>query len=262
MGGNPDSDAILYAETDDIGVITLNRAEQLNTFRRQDYIDLLRVIEAVRNARVRVLIVTGKGRAFSAGQDLAELQDGAIHADDQRALLDTLQSITRGLGSLDIPTIVAFNGFAVGAGLEMALACDFRIATAESYFMFAEAKRGLFPTNGVLWFLPRLVGMAHARAMLLSGRRFDAMYAHRIGLINEIATGDVMAHAMKLADELAQNAPSTIAGVKTLLRGAFDVSLGEMMEREIEYNEAVARGPDFAEGIRAFLEKRKPDFRR
>ncbi|HVK82404.1 MAG TPA: enoyl-CoA hydratase/isomerase family protein [Verrucomicrobiae bacterium] len=256
--------AILYTEIGDVGVVSLNRPDQLNTFRHEDYDTLWALIGRVREAAVRALVITATGRAFSAGQDLGELDaDKIADADEQQEILETLQDITRRLIALDIPTIVAFNGFAVGAGLEMALACDFRIAAPESYFMFAEAKRGLFPTNGVLWLLPRLVGLAHAREMLLSGRKFDADYALRVGLVHEVVpAADLSARAIALATELAENAPATIAGVKALLRETFDISLASMMQREVEYNRAITGSADFAEGVSAFLEKRKPNFRR
>lgn len=264
MGEQPGGrKAILYIEVNDVGVISLNRPEQLNTFRRQDYEALLAQIAAVRNSSVRALVITATGRAFSAGQDLGELDaDKLADGVEQGQILATLQDITASLVALDIPTIAAFNGFAVGAGLEMSLACDFRIAAQESYFMFAEAKRGLFPTNGVLWLLPRLVGLSHAREMLLSGRKFDADYALRVGLLNEIVpASELSPRALALAAELAENAPSTIAGIKQLLRSTFDISLEEMLRREVEQNRAITGGKDFAEGVSSFLEKRKPNFR-
>jgi enoyl-CoA hydratase/carnithine racemase len=265
MGEQPGGrKAILYIETNDVGVISLNRPEQLNTFRRQDYEALLAQIVAVRGSSIRALVITATGRAFSAGQDLGELNaDKLADGAEQALILQTLQDITASLVALDIPTIAAFNGFAVGAGLEISLACDFRIAVEESYFMFAEAKRGLFPTNGVLWLLPRLVGLAHAREMLLSGRKFDAQYAFRIGLLNDVVPAtDLAARAMALASELAENAPSTMAGIKAQLRDTFDVSLDEMLKREVEQNRAITGGADFSEGVSSFLEKRKPNFRR
>lgn len=264
MGQQAGRQSILYTESNDVGVICLNRPEQLNTFRREDYETLLAQIAQVRDSSVRALVITGNGRAFSAGQDLGELKEDTI-ADvaGQDEILATLQNITLSLIGLDIPTIVAFNGFAVGAGLEMSLACDFRIATPESYFMFAEAKRGLFPTNGVLWLLPRLVGLAHAREMLLTGRKFDAEYALRVGLVNEVTpAASLHARAMELAGELADNAQATVAGIKTLLRATFDVSLSEMMAREVEFNRDITGSADFNEGVNAFLQKRKPNFRR
>lgn len=264
MGEQPGGrKAILYVEVNDVGVISLNRPEQLNTFRREDYEALLVQLAAVRTSSARALVITATGRAFSAGQDLGELDaDKLVDGAEQAAILGMLQDITASLVALDIPTIAAFNGFAVGAGLEMALACDFRIAAGESYFMFAEAKRGLFPTNGVLWLLPRLIGLAHAREMLLTGRKFDAEYALRVGLLNEVVpAAELSPRALALASELAENAPSTIAGVKALLRSTFDVSLEDMLKREIEYNRAITGGRDFAEGVSAFLQKRKPNFR-
>lgn len=259
-----DKQSILYSETDGIGLIILNRPDRLNTFRRTDYENLLNIIRSVKTPAVRALVLTARGRAFSAGQDLAEISAGQLPGEDEQdEMLAIMQDITRTLAGLPIPTLTAFNGFAVGAGLEMALACDFRIATPQSYFMFAEVRRGLFPTNGVLWLLPRLVGLAHARDMLLTGRRIDAAHALGTGLINQIiGEEDLQSHALGFAGELADNAHDTICGIKALLHQTYDLSLEEMMRREIDYNRASAASEDFAEGVSAFLEKRTPDFRR
>lgn len=256
--------AFLYDQTGDVGLITLNRHDRLNTFRRQDYETLLMLLQSVRDSSVRSLVILGTGRAFSAGQDLSEIEAGKISdADEQESLLTMMQDITRTLSDMDIPTITAFNGFAVGAGLEIALACDFRIGVPESYFMFAEVRRGLFPTNGVLWLLPRLVGLANAREMLLTGRKFDAAHALHVGLLNEVVPADRLRdRAMQLATELAGNSLDSIAGIKSLLRITYDLSLEEMMQCEVDHNRAMTESPDFAEGVSAFLEKRMPDFRR
>lgn len=257
-------EALLYDETGSVGLITFNRQDRLNTFRRRDYEMLLALLQSVRNSSVRSLVISGTGRAFSAGQDLSEIEAGKISdAEDQESLLKMMQDITRILMDMDIPTITAFNGFAVGAGLEIALACDFRIGVPESYFMFAEVRRGLFPTNGVLWLLPRLVGLANAREMLLTGRKFNAAHALRAGLLNEVVPADQLRdRAMELASELSDNSLDSIAGIKSLLRITYDVSLEEMMQCEIDHNRAMTHSPDFAEGVSAFLEKRMPDFRR
>ncbi len=257
-------DAIAFTEEGGVSVITLNRPAQLNTFRHIDYVRFLELLERVHQSSARVLILTAVGRAFSAGQDLTELDTNAlVKKDDQAVILQRFQEITRKITLLNIPTIAAFNGFAVGAGLEMALACDFRIAVPHAYFLFAEAQRGLFPTNGVLWLLPRLIGISRAKEMLLFARKFDAEYALTAGLINEIVTEDKLAgRAMEMAVALADNAPFTIAGIKTLLRSTYDITLDEMMEKEIDYNMRAVESDDFAEGVSSFLEKRKPDFNR
>ncbi|MGD2132257.1 MAG: enoyl-CoA hydratase/isomerase family protein [Maricaulaceae bacterium] len=266
MAAHDDADhAILYSEENGVGVITLNRPDALNTFRHADYLSLLhRLDEIGASTSVRALVITGRGRAFSAGQDLRELEDGALPpVSDQIVRLEELQDITRRLIGLDVPTITAFNGFAVGAGLEIAIACDFRIAVPDAYFLFAEASRGLFPTNGVLWLLPRLVGPAHAKELLLFARKFDAEYGYRTGLVNEIVAPEkLLARAVEMATDLSENSSDTIRGVKRLLRSTFEMSLEDMLREEIVYNTEVMSGADFAEGVNAFFEKRPPVFKR
>jgi enoyl-CoA hydratase/carnithine racemase len=255
--------SINFTRHGDVGVITLNRPARLNTFRRADYETLLQLIRQIPDSGVRALVITATGRAFSAGQDLTELNVEKLRDQaEQQGILTTLQDITRSLVALDVPTLVAFNGFAVGAGLEIALACDFRIGASNSYFMFSEVRRGLFPTNGVLWLLPRLVGMAHARALLLSGHKLDAVRAERIGLLHEVLPADeVLPRGLALASELAGNSLCSMAGIKTLLRETFDVSLEETLMREVEFNRDIVSSADFSEGVSSFLEKREPDFR-
>lgn len=254
---------IEYAEDGRIGVITLNRPERLNTFRHADYLRLIDILHsAKRNPELRALVLTGKGRAFSAGQDLSDLDPGNLpSAETQTGQLEVFQEITRSVVALDIPTITAFNGFAVGVGLEIAIACDFRIAAPDAYFMFAEARRGLFPTNGVLWLLPRLIGLTRAKEMLLFARKCDAAYGLEAGLLTEVVPGDQLhARAMELAEELSANAGETIRGIKSALRQTFEMDLEAMMKEEIRLNLEIMKSPDFAEGVSSFFEKRAASF--
>lgn len=248
-----------------VGIIRFARPDELNTFRHSDYVKLLALLDEVAaTPAIRALIITANGRAFSAGQDLKQLEGDAKPDPDQELIyLKRFQDITRKVVALNIPTITAFNGFAVGVGLEIAIACDFRITVPDAYFMFAEARRGLFPTNGVLWLLPRLIGPASAREMLLFADKFDANYAYRTGLVSEIVPPEqLVPRAIEMAETLAANAGDTIEGVKELLRQSFDLTLEDMMEQEIEYNVKVMNGADFAEGINSFMEKRAPVFNR
>lgn len=254
---------IEYEEIGHTAVITLNSPERLNTFRQADYLALIGYLKHVRSSRkVRALIITGKGRAFSAGQDLSELDpDNLPGLEKQTELLERFQEITRTLISIEVPTITAFNGFAVGVGLEIAIACDFRIAAPDAYFLFAEARRGLFPTNGVLWLLPRLIGLTRAKEMLLFAKKCDADFALQAGLLTEIAPADkLQARALEMVDALAANSGDTIRGVKSLLKSTFDITLEEMMREEIRHNIEIMKSPDFAEGLSSFFEKRSAAF--
>ncbi|MEX0298234.1 MAG: enoyl-CoA hydratase/isomerase family protein, partial [Kordiimonas sp.] len=163
---------------------------------------------------------------------------------------------------LNIPTIAAFNGFAVGFGLEIALAADIRLATSECYFMFPEAKRGLLHTNGVLWLLPRLIGLAASKEMLLSGSKFDSNYALNCGLVNSVyPANELMKNAKLRAKELAGNSNASIELIKENLNRTYSMSLDEMLEAETKGFLSMLQTKDFQEGIVSFLDKRPPNFK-
>ena len=259
------SDVIQLSEAEGVATICFARPNELNTFREADYNRLIELLAYVASSQtIRALIITANGRAFSAGQDLKALDlTNKPSVEEERRQLARFQAITREIYGLNVPTIAAFNGFAVGVGLEIAIACDFRISVPDAYFMFAEAQRGLFPTNGVLWLLPRLIGPSNAREMLFFASKFDTSYALRTGLISEIVSPDeLISRAEEMAQQLSRNSGDTISGIKELLRSTYDTTLEDMMALEIEQNVKVMNGEDFQEGIRSFLEKRAPEFTR
>lgn len=255
---------MIYSIENRIATIRLDRADQLNTFREQDYEQLECLLQRFTGGDdASVLILTAAGKAFSAGQDLNELaSDKALDQDHQASQLARLQNLTRLLASTTKPTIAALNGFAVGVGLELALACDFRLATPDAYFMFAEAQRGLFQTNGVLYFLPRLIGLARAKEMLLTGSKYSADYALNAGLIHTISSSDsLLSDAQGLATRLRDNSPLSIRLIQQALEATYGASLEQMLEIEVRGNKEVFASQDFMEGVRSFLDKRSPVYR-
>ncbi|MBN7796850.1 enoyl-CoA hydratase/isomerase family protein [Parahaliea mediterranea] len=255
--------SIIYSVENRVATIALNRPDRLNTFRQQEYELLEQLLQRFAgDDDAAVLILTASGPAFSAGQDLNELAtDRALDADHQASQLARLQQLTRLLAGTAKPKIAALNGFAVGVGLELALACDFRLAVPDAYFMFAEAQRGLFQTNGVLYYLPRLIGLARAKEMLLTGDKFSTDYALEAGLIQGVsATDSLLADARRLAGRLRDNSPLSIRLIQDALDKTYGATLEEMLELEVRGNKEVFASRDFIEGVTAFLNKREPSY--
>ncbi len=257
---------VLYENENGIAHATLNRPELLNAFRGDTFRDILTILEEVRgDPKSRCLILTGKGRAFSAGQDLGELKmflEDSAGSQESMAHLEQLQEITRRIVSLDKPVIAAVNGVAVGAGVELAIASDIRIASEEASFAFPEVRHGLFETNGVMFFLSRIVGYGRALEWMLTGRRISAAEALGAGLITHLTEpDDLMPKALELAGKIKANAPISIRLIKKIAREALTMELEAVMSREIDGMKTCLGSSDLKEGVRAFMEKRVPSFR-
>ncbi len=256
---------IIYEKQNGIALIKFNRPEVLNAFLFSMIDDLLGILEDVRaDDAVRVLVFNGNGRAFSAGIDLAEqaqLFGGEIMLQTARQHLMQLQDLTRALVSLPKPLIAAINGAAVGIGAELAIGCDVRLAAQEAYFLFAEVKRGLYETNGVTYFLPRLVGYGRAMEMMLTGDKYGASEALAAGLVTHVLPSDeLLPFALDMAGRMAKNAPISMQLVKTGMGRAYDLDLEGMLQWEIDGMMACLCSEDLREGVQAFLEKREPRY--
>jgi enoyl-CoA hydratase/carnithine racemase len=258
---------ITYEMHDGVALITFNRPASLNAFRAATLADMRLALErAQADVEVRVLVLTGSGRAFSSGQDLGEL--GELLGDREHALrdgarrIDEVQDLTRRLLAFDKPIVAAINGVAVGLGAELALACDLRVASTEASIGFVEATRGLFQTNGVMYLLPRLVGYGRAMHLLLTGELLSGTEAERVGLVGRVVEpGELLPESMKLAEEVARNAPISVRLVKEVLSRTYDVDLDEMMQLEVEGMLTCLGSEDLHVGIESFLNKRKPSYR-
>lgn len=257
---------ILYEKRESLAVVTFNRPDALNAFRRAMIEQLLAILDDVMgDEATRVLVLTGRGRAFSAGVDLGEfdqLLGGAAHLAEARAQVQRLQELTRRMLRLPKPILAAVNGVAVGVGAELAIASDIRLAAEGASFAFAEVRRGLFETNGVLYLLPRLVGAGRALEMMLTGERITASAALQAGLVTRVVADEgLMAAAFELAGLLASNAPISSRLIKQGLQRTYDLDLEGVMQLEEDGMLTCLTSEDLQEGVRAFLEKRPPVYR-
>jgi len=255
------SHILLEAGDDSIALITVNRPQKLNALTSATQLELADAITHVRGERtLRGLILTGAGeKAFVAGSDINEI--AALQPIEAQAYAERGQRIVRLLETMGKPSVAAINGFALGGGLELAMACTVRFACPEAKLGQPEIKLGILPGHAGTQRLPRLVGRGRALDMLLTGDPIDAAEAYRIGLVNAVVERpDLVAHSRQWLGKVLANAPVAAA----LIMEAVDVGLNSSLEEGVRY-EAAAFGlatatADGREGTRAFLEKRKPAF--
>jgi 2-(1,2-epoxy-1,2-dihydrophenyl)acetyl-CoA isomerase len=254
-------ETLLVDRVGGVQTITLNRPDALNSFNASMKRELLEVLKAAaRDTDVRCLILTGAGRAFSAGQDLKERQAPGA-ADLAEELREHYNPIVRGLRRLEKPIIAAVNGVAAGAGCSLAIACDIVIAAENARFIEVFTKVGLVPDTGSTWFLPRLVGYARAAEMVFTAEPVDAATAERIGLINRVVPSErLMPEARALAERLAAAPPLALALAKRALNRALESDLDSALDHEAQLQGIAGRSQDHAEGVAAFIEKRPPRF--
>jgi 2-(1,2-epoxy-1,2-dihydrophenyl)acetyl-CoA isomerase len=257
--------SIIYSTDGPVSTIKLNRPEKLNAFSgamREEIQDALDVVAA--DDRIRVLIVTGEGRGFSAGGDIDHLKKLRESKDEEgfRAVLSAGQRITRMFRSMWKPVIAAVNGPCAGAGFSFALGCDMRIASENATFGAAFARIGLHPDWGGSWFLPRLVGSANACELIFTGAMISAAQAERIGLVNRVVAHDqLMPVVMELAATMAKNSPKVLRLAKESIYRSLTCDLDAAFLREGEVQAECFYSEDFLEGVTAFTEKRKPEFK-
>ena len=244
-----------------VATLTLDRPEALNALTVPMKVALREALESLAVERsVRAIILTGAGRAFCAGQDLAEREQPDA-APLEVEVRDRYNPIIRALRSMGQPVIAAVNGVAAGAGASLAFACDLRIAAEGARFVLAFSRIGLVPDSGATWFLPRIVGPAKAAELALVGDAVDAAEALRIGLVSRVVPGDqLMAQARELAGRLAEGAPLALALTKTALDRSATIDLDEALEGEAKLQGIAGASADHAEGLAAFREKRAPRF--
>jgi 2-(1,2-epoxy-1,2-dihydrophenyl)acetyl-CoA isomerase len=255
------ADTVLRKLDGGVLTLTLNRPDALNSFTVELKEALLAALkDAARDEKVRVLIVTGAGRAFSAGQDLKERQDPGA-ADLGTELRARYNPIILAMRRLEKPIIGAINGVAAGAGLSLALACDIRLAADTASFIEVFGRVGLVPDTGSSWFLPRLVGYARAAEMAFTADPVDAATAERIGLVNRVVpAADLLTEAQALAARLASAAPLALGLAKRALNRALEANLEQALEFEAQLQAIAGRSGDYKEGVAAFVEKRPPKF--
>ncbi|MBV8791139.1 MAG: 2-(1,2-epoxy-1,2-dihydrophenyl)acetyl-CoA isomerase [Pseudolabrys sp.] len=244
-------------------ILTLNRPDRLNAFNETMHDELRLAIEdAERDETCRSLLLTGAGRGFCAGQDLS---DRLARPGEQVVLGGTLEAhynpLVRKLRALPIPVVCAVNGVAAGAGCNLALACDIVIGAHSAAFVQSFARVGLVPDSGGTWILPRLIGMARARGLALLAEGLPADKAEHWGLIwKAVADGALMNEAEKICQQFA-NAPTYgLSLIKRALDTAMTNSLDQQLDLERDFQRMASLSPDYTEGVRAFMEKRKPNF--
>jgi 2-(1,2-epoxy-1,2-dihydrophenyl)acetyl-CoA isomerase len=258
-----DENPVLIDRRPGYRVITLNRPQRLNAFTIPMHQVLAAAIsEAEADVTCRALLLTGSGRAFSSGQDLNErvLPSGEVVVPGE-ALEKYYNPLVRKLRTLPFPVICAVNGIAAGAGLNIALACDIVVAARSATFTQVFARLGLVPDAGGTWLLPRLVGQARARGLALLAEPLTAEKAEEWGLIWKVVDDDaLLAEAEKLCAHFATAPTFGLGLIKRALDAAEDNNLATQLDLERDLQREAGSTPDYAEGVRAFLQKRKPAF--
>ena len=255
------AETVRVAVADAVATITLARPDALNALDRPMKTALLAALRRVdRDPAIRVVILTGEGRAFCAGQDLKE-PFGGEHPTLEDEVRDRYNPLILAIRRLSRPVIGAINGVAAGAGCSLAFACDLRIAAENASFVLAFGRIGLVPDSGASWFLPRLVGSARAAELALIGDPLSAADAERLGVVSRVVAGDtLLAEAQSLAARLAAGSPRAMALTKRALAFAETVTLEQALANEASLQGIAGRSADHAEGLAAFREKRPPRF--
>ena len=258
--------SVLYEERGAVAVVTLNRPQALNSFTREMHRSLWGALDrAEANPAIRALVLTGAGRGFCAGLDLSELDftpgPGLLErADPGPVIHEAFNPTTRRLQSLRMPTVVAVNGVAAGAGASVAMACDIAVAAPAASFVQAFSKIGLIPDAGGSWLLVERLGLARAMALSMTGDKLTAEKALEWGLIWQVAD-DCVAAALALAEKLAAMPTKALVATRHLLTNAGTRSLDEHLNVERDTQSALGKTHDYMEGVNAFLQKRAPQFK-
>jgi 2-(1,2-epoxy-1,2-dihydrophenyl)acetyl-CoA isomerase len=256
-------ETILFEIESGIARLTLNRPDKLNSFNTQMHGEVRQALSGIPGSDARVLVVTGAGRGFCAGQDLGDraVTPGAQGVDLGESLEDRYNPLVLALHNLPMPVIGAINGVAAGAGSNIALACDIVIAARSANFVQAFSKLGLIPDSGGTWFLPRLVGDARAMGLALLGNKLPAEQAAAWGLIWQCVDDAELAGTVDaLAKQFAVAPTRGLAATKSALRRSWQHSFKEQLDLERDMQRELGRSADYAEGVAAFTEKRTPRF--
>ncbi|MDB6089880.1 MAG: Enoyl-CoA hydratase, PaaG-like [Gammaproteobacteria bacterium] len=255
---------ILFDVADGIARLTLNRPDRLNSFNTVMHAEVRGALATIADgSKARVLVITGAGRGFCAGQDLGDraVAPGGTAVDLGESIEKYYKPLIVTLRNLPLPVIAAVNGVAAGAGANIALACDLVIAARSASFVQAFSKLGLVPDSGGTWFLPRLVGTARAMGLAFLGEKLSAEQAAQWGLIwRSVEDTELAAAVDALARQLAAAPTRGIARTKQALYESWGRTLEQQLDTERDYQRELGRTADYAEGVAAFTEKRSPNF--
>jgi len=254
--------SILFEIKNNIAFITLNRPEKFNSFNREMALNLQqRLKEVDSNKQVRCVYLTGAGKSFCAGQDLAEVVDVNGPGMD-KILVEHFNPIIKLIRNLNKPVVAAVNGVAAGAGANIALCCDIVVASESASFIQAFSKIGLIPDSGGTFFLPRLIGFQKASALMMLGEKVSAVDAEGLGMIYKVFADDLFKEeSLKIANTLASMPTKGLSFTKEALNNSLIQNLVQQLNTEDELQQKAATTSDFKEGVQAFIEKRKPEFK-
>lgn len=257
-------ETILFTTDNGLATITLNRPDRLNSFTVAMHTEVRAAFDAIdADASIRAVLLTGAGRGFCAGQDLG---DRAVSAEGAKPDLGAsveayYNPLIRRIAALPMPIVCAVNGVAAGAGANIALACDIVIAAKSAKFIQSFAHIGLIPDSGGTWILPRLIGQARAMGLALTGEPLMAEAAAEWGMIwKAVDDDDLIAEATALASRLAAGPTRGLAETKKRIRAAWGNALDTELDEERDAMRMLGQSDDYAEGVAAFMEKRKPTF--
>jgi len=259
---------LLIERNESIVTLTLNRPEERNAITHPEYAEEIRVFcaGAACDPSIKAVIVTGAGSAFCAGGNIKDMRDkaGMFEGDPytlRNRYRNGIQQIPLALYELEVPTIAAINGPAIGAGLDLACMCDVRIASSGAIFAESFVKLGIVPGDGGAWLLPRVIGVPRATLMTLTGDSIDAAKALEYGLVTEVVSGEaLLGTATGIAKRIAANPSHALRLAKRLLREGQDMKLGPLLELSAAYQALAHHTADHTKAVDAFLEKRKPEF--
>lgn len=243
--------------------LRLNRPEVFNSFNREMALRLQSELDACEtDDDVRAIVITGNGKAFCAGQDLKEVTTPDLNPGFKKILEEHYNPIIKRIRSIEKPVIAGVNGVAAGAGANIALACDIVIASAESSFIQAFSKIGLVPDSAGTFFLPRLIGFQKASALMMLGDKVTAEEAEQLGMVYKVVEAEAFLETLgKTAGMLAQMPTQALGYTKKLLNASMSNTLEQQLDMESKYQIESAQSEDYAEGVSAFVEKRKPVFK-
>lgn len=264
------TEELLVEQKGQIAIFTLNRPERLNAISRDMLNELsAKMVEANKDPEVRCIVLTGAGRGFCAGLDLVDVGQGGIGSGSgdskgnnrPKQLFDLRDAPINVMWSIDKPIICALNGAAAGYGMDITLLCDIRISAESGKMAAVTAKRNVVPESGGTWLLPRLIGWAKAAELYYRGRVVDSAEALELGLVNTVVPDDkLMETAMQWAQEIADNAPMAVQTTKRMMRMGLEESYDTAVDHLMVHLGSMFQSEDFQEGVKAFLERRKPEF--